>query len=705
MSQLDQVKVVLGNRVTALSHLSTDIDDVAHEVKRKSEQSEQYYRDVLGAMPVAIYLTDSAGKIIYYNEAAVELAGHRPTVGSDEWCVSWRLFWPDGTPMPHNACPMAVALRERRPIRGQEIIAERPDGSRILVLPFPTPLFDESGSLIGAVNMLLDISDRKGKAVDAGRLTKLLEKQVEERTQALVATIAQLRESERTCRLLVEGVTDYSIFMLDTQGRVTNWNAGAQRIKGYMRSEIVGEHFSRFYTEEARRSGLPELALTTAARTGRFEAEDWRVRKDGSRFWANVVIDAIHDEEGQLIGFAKITRDLTERRAIEDKLRQVQRMEAVGQLTAGIAHDFNNLLTVILGNLELIERQQVESDGEKRSARMARSIGLAIEGGKRAAALTRRLLAFSRQQALEPEQIDVSQFIYHVRELLERTLGESIRIRTILALGPSFVFADAAELENALLNLAVNARDAMPNGGTLTIEASKVAEPPATNGDRDAAGGPQVLITVSDTGAGMTQEVLTRAFEPFFTTKGADRGTGLGLSQVYGFVTQSGGKVIIDSQPGLGTAVKLYLPRFVPDPAVSLNPASKKESRGADRGSATILVVEDDDAVRDFSTEVLRNLGYTVLEATNADAALKTLEYRSDVQLLFTDIGLPGTINGWQLSSEVRQRHPRLRVLVTTAYLRGTPHGMTRLDRGVSIIAKPFSVTDLAKKVNEAMIN
>ena len=317
--------------------------------------------------------------------------------------------------------------------------------------------------------------------------------------------------------------------MLDTSGRVANWNAGASRIKGYARSEMIGEHFSKFYTEEARAAGLPELALSTAAECGRFEAEDWRVRKDGSRFWANVVLDAIHDEDGTLVRFAKITRDLTERRAIDEKLRQVQRIKSVGQLTAGIAHDFNNLLTVILGNLELLGLLQAETDSDKRSARIARAITLATEGGRRAAGLTRRLLAFSRQQALEPEPLDVDRLVRHVVDLLERTLGEAIAINTNIAPDLGLVFADPAEFESMLLNLAVNARDAMPDGGTLMIEAVNVDVAAPAIGTEEMVEGPQVLVTVSDTGVGMSPEILSHAFEPFFTTKDVGRGTGLGF--------------------------------------------------------------------------------------------------------------------------------------------------------------------------------
>ena len=708
LSDSDQVGFCSENHVSDVARLTNDVSDFARE-RERLEQRVRYHRDALEALPVAVYLTDAAGKINYYNQAAAELAGRRPVLGADEWCVSWRLFWPDGSPMPHDACPMAVALKERRPVRGQEIVAERPDGTRVAVLPFPTPLFDSDGLLIGAVNMLMDVSDRKREEGVSKRLTQCLEEEVEQRTQALAETIAKLKESERTFRLLVEGVTDYAIYMLDTSGRVANWNAGASRIKGYARSEIIGEHFSKFYTEEARAAGLPELALSTAAECGRFEAEDWRVRKDGSRFWANVVLDAIHDEDGTLVGFAKITRDLTERRAVDEKLRQVQRIESVGQLTAGIAHDFNNLLTVILGNLELLSLLQAEKDSDKRSARIARAINMATEGGRRAAGLTRRLLAFSRQQALEPEPLDVNRLIRHVVDLLERTLGESITINTNLAADLGFVFADPAEFESMLLNLAVNARDAMPEGGTLLIEAGNVdVAAPATRSyeairSYELVEGPQVLVSVSDTGVGMSPETLSRAFEPFFTTKEVGRGTGLGLSQVYGFVKQSGGHIAIDSRPGAGTAVSIYLPRLKQDAAEKPETVLKHAANTVDDSASSILVVEDDDGVRGFSTEVLRSLGYTVLEAPNAGAALNILECRPDVRLLFTDVGLPGLMNGWQLSDVVRSAIPRLKVLVTTAYIRAASPQGTRQGHGVVIIAKPFSINDLAKKVRDLL--
>jgi CheY-like chemotaxis protein len=385
---------------------------------------------------------------------------------------------------------------------------------------------------------------------------------------------------------------------------------------------------------------------------------------------------------------------------MEEKLRQVQKLEAVGQLTAGIAHDFNNLLTVILGNLELLERFHPEGEDAARSTRIARCIATATDGARRAAALTRRLLAFSRQQALELEPVDVSKLIDRVWELLRRTLGESIDIRTKVMPDLGFVFADANELENAIINLAVNARDAMPSGGLLTIEAMTVNSVPVQHRDGGDGEGRYVRFIVSDTGVGMSPELLSRVFEPFFTTKG--RGTGLGLSQVYGFVTQSNGYIAIDSRPGFGTSVNIYLPEVTATgadrPAVA-----DTEIAADDKCSDVILVVEDDYAVRAFSVDVLRSYGYSILEATNASDALRVLESRSDIALLFTDVGLPGVMNGWQLSAEAQQRYPRLKVLATTAYLRDAPAYTRAVDRDIAILTKPFTYNALAKKVQDLL--
>ena len=273
--------------------------------KSQSCDSRGYFRDLLEALPTAIYTTDANGRITFFNQAAVEFSGRTPEIGSDQWCVTWRLYWPDGRPMAHDECPMARALKEDRSIRGEEAIAERPDGTRVPFMPYPTPLHDAAGRLIGAVNMLVDLTDRK-KAEEAPRLlNEILEQRVKERTRELTKASTQLHESERRFRLFVGGVTDYAIYMLDTEGIITNWNSGAERIKGYPAQEIIGQHFSVFYSSEDQQEGLPQRALMIAARDGRFEVDGWRVRKDGSRFWANAVIDAVHNDSGVLIGFAK----------------------------------------------------------------------------------------------------------------------------------------------------------------------------------------------------------------------------------------------------------------------------------------------------------------------------------------------------------------------------------------------------------------
>jgi PAS domain S-box-containing protein len=535
-----------------------------------------------------------------------------------------------------------------------------------------------------------------------GRAGMNIEKRGKFGTHLATETTDALGTSARTFQILVESITDYAIFMLDPQGRVANWNSGAEKIKGYTRAEIIGEHFSRFYTEEDRLAGVPDRALATASSEGRFEQESWRVRKDGTRFWANVIIDAIWDEHGRLIGFAKVTRDMTERRLLEEKLRQSQKMDALGQLTGGIAHDFNNLLTVILGSLEMLSRWMAAPEPAPLTVRLTRAMAAAKDSARRASTLTRRLLAFSRQQPLQPKIIDLNRLVYGLVDMLRRTLGEQITIKTILSFDTGLAYADPSELENALLNLAVNARDAMPNGGELTIETTNINNHRMPGEPSHSPNGRYILIAVKDTGIGMDQQTLASAFDPFFTTKGIGRGTGLGLSQVYGFVEQSGGHVLIDSQLGVGTVVQIFLPRLqenVGKPELQLKTVEPEEQSG----SELILVVEDDDAIRGYITDVLRELGYDALDAPNAGAALEILDRQPNVQLLVTDIGLPGAMNGRELSDEARQRRPSLKVLFTTGYTRDTIVRAGRLDRGIALLTKPFTLSDLTTKVREVL--
>ena len=364
----------------------------------------------------------------------------------------------------------------------------------------------------------------------------------------------------------------------------------------------------------------------------------------------------VRDERGTVVGIVPEAVDVTGRRQAEEALRQAQKMEAIGQITGGVAHDFNNLLQIIVGNLYLLESRVTK--GNFSEADLHRLIQGATRGAKRAATLTQRLLAFARRQPLDPHSLEVNRLVTRMSELLRNTLGESIRIETVLAAGLWRIFSDSSEFENALLNLAVNARDAMPEGGRLTIETANVYIDDAyAAAAEEVTPGQYVMIAVSDTGSGMTKEVIAKAFEPFFTTKDTGQGTGLGLSQVYGFVKQSGGHVRIYSELNEGTTVKIYMPRLVDEslrnrnqPAQSPLPTATEEE--------LILVVEDDEDVRSNTTTMLNELGYRVLEAPDGPQALRILESRSDIDLLFTDVGLPGGINGRQLADHALAHNP-----------------------------------------------
>lgn len=505
------------------------------------------------------------------------------------------------------------------------------------------------------------------------------------RPSGRVETLHPLGGSERQFRLLVQGVTDYAIYMLDRDGRIASWNAGGQRIKGYSSDEIIGQHFSRFYTDEDRDAGEPARALETARTQGRYEKEGWRVRKDGTRFWANVIIDPVYDDDGALIGYAKVTRDITERReqqraleVAQQAMLQAHRMEAIGQLTYGVAHDFNNLLTVITNSLDLIAADPADPQ------RVRRLVAGAQRAAERGSLLTRQLLAYSRRQTLRPEVHDLNGLIYGAESVLRRGVGEDVAIELNLGRGLGEVNVDAAEFEAALLNLVVNARDAMPDGGRIVIRTRDHVQK-----DRDGrrAPGRYVLVTVEDTGTGMPPEVVEHAMEPFFTTKEVGKGSGLGLSQVYGFAVQSGGDVTIDSRVGHGTTISFYLP--VRDGADS--------AEAGDTGApAKILLVEDDPDVQFAAIETLRYLGYAVLTADEGMAALDILHRDPDIDILFTDVVMPKGMSGVDLLQEARRLRPELKVLLASGYARGQ---LPTIPPGCDFIAKPYRVEELDKRL------
>ena len=400
----------------------------------------------------------------------------------------------------------------------------------------------------------------------------------------------------------------------------------------------------------------------------------------------------------------RVAEEVAERAMAEDALRQSQKMEAIGQLTGGVAHDFNNLLTLIIGGLDTIGRQLGSLPDGPEQAKIRRARDMAQQGAQRAATLTARLLAFSRRQPLDPKPIDANRLVAGIADLLQRTLGETVALETVSAAGLWKAQADPSELENALLNLAVNARDAMPTGGKLTIESGNAAldEAYVDSLPEPVPAGQYVLIAVSDTGSGMDAETVSRIFEPFFTTKEAGKGTGLGLSQVYGFVRQSNGHIRVYSELGEGTTVKIYLPRYLGEEKIA-SPGSRQEAGEVDGGQETILLVEDHDDLRAYSSGVLRELGYNVLEAGNGRAALDVLQSHDRVDLLFTDVILPDGMHGRALAEEAKRRRPGMKVLYTTGYSRNAIVRNGRLDAGVNLLPKPFTYASLAAKVRRLL--
>jgi PAS domain S-box-containing protein len=625
----------------------------------------------------AIYMIDVDGTVRSWNSGAARLKGY----SADEIIgKSFSSFYsPDDRAkgLPQTALRIA-AETGRFNSEGWRV---RKDGSRFWALVVIDAIRDEQGRVIGFAKVTRDITERQ-------------------------QAHNELLESERRYRRLIEAVVDYAIFQLDPAGNVTTWNPGAQRIKGYYTDEIIGQHFSLFYTPEDIQFGVPKLALAEAATQGRFEAEGWRMRKDGSRFWASVIIDRITDEAGELVGFAKVTRDVTERKQAQDELQHVQqqlaasqKLEAVGQLSGGIAHDFNNLLMIVLGNLETAE---LNSRGLANSMTLQRALANAKRGAQRAAALTSRLLAFSRRQALDPQPINLNNFLNGLQEFLQRTLGERIEVQTVGSAGLWSIEADANHLESAIINLGINARDAMPDGGKLTVEAVNVlADEDYCRFNPELSPGQYVIVCVTDTGTGMTADVLNHAFEPFFTTKDPGQGTGLGLSQVYGFVKQSGGHVKIYSEVGQGTSIRMYFPRCHRDarPVES----DTDEFRPEGEKLETVLVVEDDADLRAYVSELLRDLNYRVVAASSAQAALTILlQEEPKFDLLLTDVVMPG-INGRELGRRAQQIRPGIKILYMTGYSRNAVVHQGRLDEGVELLEKPVSQAKLALRVREML--
>lgn len=629
---------------------------------------------VQSIMDYAISLLDTDGRILTWNAGAEALCGYTADeiVGEN----AARLNIPeDRSPEDRTGGPTARALDSAGQLGRFDCEAwrMRKDGSRFWAKVTFYPVRDKEGALIGFSQVMRDLTE--------GRKTQ----------EALL-------QGAEIFRLLVQGITDYAIYMLDPTGRVSSWNAGAERFKGYTANEILGQHFSRFYTPEDIDRDTPARALRTALEEGHFEAEGWRVRKNGTRFWASIVIDPIRHVGGELVGFAKITRDMTEQRdaqlaleAAREAFFQAQKTDAIGKLTGGVAHDFNNLLAAILGSLDLAERRLAAGQD------IGQFLGNARQAAQRGAELTQRMLAFARKQELKIEAVDLAATVKGLADLLSRTLGPGVEIDTQFPLFLPPVRADASQLELAVLNLLVNARDAMPEGGHIVISARTSVVGDIGRTDIGSTGGSHVCLSIADEGTGMDEETLNRAVEPFFTTKGVGKGTGLGLSMVQGMVEQSEGRLVLTSREGEGTTIAMWLPVAETTPA-SPSPGPNSWNDGMPSiVPLRILAVDDDIIVLMNTAATLGDMGHHVFEASSGAAALAIL-HTEQIDLLMTDYAMPG-MTGAELITAAHAVSPDLPVILLSGYV-DLPDGQVIDARRIS---KPFSEKDLARGIADAV--
>lgn len=629
-------------------------------------QDDRYRLLVDAVVDYAIYMLDTNGLICSWNSGAKKIKQYEQ---SEVLGKHFSLFY---TPqdLASDLPGRALKSAEQSGRFEGEGWRLRKDGTRLWALVIIDPIRADDGTLIGFAKVTRDLTERK-------------------------AAEQALRQSEQQFSLLVQGVTDYALYMLDPHGVITTWNAGAQRIKGYEPAEVIGKHYSMFFQREDVDNNVPQRALETVVREGRYEGQGRRLRKDGTGFVAHVVIDPIKNEQGELVGFAKITRDVTESVQAQQEIKetrealfQSQKMESLGQLTGGIAHDFNNLLMVILGSLELAKKR-VPQDSKTYSL-----LNNAIAGAERGATLTQRMLAFARRQELDPQPVDVGGLIRNMSDLLSRMLGAGVSVDTQFPLVLRPVLVDMSQLEMALMNLVINARDAMEGRGRILISAREDSFPGRPNESERL-----ICIAVTDTGPGMNDATLQRAMEPFFTTKGAGKGTGLGLSMVHGLAAQSQGHFVLKSTEGEGTTAELWLPVAVMETMQSPAQASTANTPDvAHQRSLDILLVDDDPLVLISTGAMLEDLGHHVVLATDGQAALSFLAQGKRFDLVVTDMAMPD-MTGIELAGNIESLFPTLPIILSSGFSEITLDIKTTLTR----LPKPFDQAALAKVIAETI--
>jgi len=632
-------------------------------------EESTYSRMVQALDAVALIFLAPAGRIASWNAGAERIFGY--TAGQIVGESFGTLFTPEDRAAGLPEQVLQAAGREGR----SEEVGWHLDkqGQRLRARTILETVHDDSGQLLGYTCLARDIH-----APHADE---------------------SLGSDEQQFRLLVQGVRDYAIYMLDPEGHVASWNAGAERIKGYREEEVLGKHFGNFYADEDTSLGLPARNLAIAREQGVYEGEGWRRRKDGSLFWAHVVIDRLADADGNLVGFAKITRDVTEKRLAEQELAsarealfQAQKTESIGQLTGGVAHDFNNLLMAVMGNLELL-RKWLPSAPRPQSL-----LDNAMAGAQRGASLTQRMLAFARRQELHPRPVDVQILVHGMADLLKRSLGPEVVIDTRFPLRLPRVLIDPNQLELALLNLAVNARDAMPEGGRLEIGAR--GEWVAQGHPAALPPGEYVCIWVADEGHGMDAQTIQRATEPFFTTKGVGKGTGLGLSMAFGLAEQSGGRLQLQSQAGRGTTVELWLPIAGADLDTGQQDAPSLETEDELKATTALnlLLVDDDDLVLMSAMAMAEDMGYAAHGAKSAEEALAYVDAGGEVDVAITDQAMPG-MTGVRLAELLRERVPTLPIVLASGYAEMPGVSLPEVVR----LSKPFGRRELHRAIGDAL--